>query len=114
MHVWLSDGRSVRLHTCSPSTAESNYIPNHSKDLHSLVELSALCHMHYKKRVVRSFKQSRRQVLITLLNVLYQIVLFGVKTVPEAISYPEPSSFLQRMLDEKEGLWKGPVLKVHK
>ena len=28
------------------------------------------------------------------------------------ISYPEPSSFLLRMLDENEGLWKGPVLKV--
>ena len=31
-----------------------------------------------------------------------------------AISYPEPSNFLRRMLDENEGLWKGPLLKVRK
>ena len=30
------------------------------------------------------------------------------------ISYPEPSNFLQRLLDENEGLWKGLVLKVRK
>ena len=30
------------------------------------------------------------------------------------ISYPEPSSFLLRMLDENEGLWKGLVLKVYR
>ena len=29
-------------------------------------------------------------------------------------SYPEPSNFLQRMLDVNEGLWKGLVLKVRK
>ena len=27
------------------------------------------------------------------------------------ISYPDPSSFLLRMLDENEGLWKGPILR---
>ena len=27
------------------------------------------------------------------------------------ISYPETSSFLLRMLDENEGLWKGPILR---
>ena len=31
-----------------------------------------------------------------------------------SISYPEPSNFLQHMLDENEGLWKGLVLKVCK
>ena len=30
------------------------------------------------------------------------------------LSYPVPSNFLRRMLDENEGLWKGPVLKVRK
>ena len=30
------------------------------------------------------------------------------------ISYPEPANFLQRMLNENEGLWKGPVLIVRK
>ena len=30
------------------------------------------------------------------------------------ISYPEPANFLRRMLDEKEGFWKGPVLIVSK
>ena len=30
------------------------------------------------------------------------------------ISYPEPSSFLLRMLDENEELWKGLVQKVRK
>ena len=34
---------------------------------------------------------------------------------PQAtISYPELTNFLRRMLDEKEGLWKGLVLKVRK
>ena len=28
------------------------------------------------------------------------------------ISYPEPSNFLRHMLDENEGLWKGPVLNM--
>ena len=28
-----------------------------------------------------------------------------------AISYSEPSNFLLRMLDENEGLWKGPILR---
>ena len=28
-----------------------------------------------------------------------------------SISYPEPSNFLQRMLDENEGLWKGLVFR---
>ena len=27
------------------------------------------------------------------------------------ISYPEPSNFFQRILDENEGLWKGPILR---
>ena len=36
--------------------------------------------------------------------------LDGVSNAEGAISYPEPSDFLRRMLDEKEGLWKGPVL----
>ena len=27
------------------------------------------------------------------------------------ISYPEPSNFLPRMLDENEGLWKGPMFR---
>ena len=27
------------------------------------------------------------------------------------ISYPEPSNFFQRILDENEGLWKGPTLR---
>ena len=31
-----------------------------------------------------------------------------------AISYPEPTNFLRRMLGENEGLWKGLVLKVRK
>ena len=31
-----------------------------------------------------------------------------------SISYPEPSNFLQHMLDKNEGLWKGLVLKVCK
>ena len=35
-------------------------------------------------------------------------------TAFHTISYPEPSNFLRRMLDENEGLWKGLVLKVHK
>ena len=30
------------------------------------------------------------------------------------ISYTEPSNFLQRMVDENEGLWKGLVLTVRK
>ena len=29
-------------------------------------------------------------------------------------SYPESSNFLRRVLDENEGLWKGPVLIVRK
>ena len=41
---------------------------------------------------------------------LKSFLVFGVGP----ISYPEPSNFLQRMLDENEGLWKGPVLKVRK
>ena len=32
----------------------------------------------------------------------------------KTISYIEPSNFLRRMLDENEGLWKGPVLIVRK
>ena len=34
-----------------------------------------------------------------------------VSTRFAAIAYPEPSSFLLRMLDENEGLWKGPILR---
>ena len=37
-----------------------------------------------------------------------------ISSVRFAISYPEPPNFLRRMLDENEGLWKGPVLKVRK
>ena len=32
----------------------------------------------------------------------------------QEISFPEPAKFLPRMLDENEGLWKGPVLIVRK
>ena len=39
---------------------------------------------------------------------LKSFLVFGVGP----ISYPEPSNFLLHMLDENEGLWKGPVLKV--
>ena len=46
-------------------------------------------------------------IQMSTFSVFHVFVLFEA----EPISYPEPSTFLLRMLHENEGLWKGPVLR---
>ena len=50
-----------------------------------------------------SFLKRRRHILLSIAYLCQS----GTPELSHAISYPEPSNFLRRMLNEDEGLWKG-------